>query len=86
MARGTIPVVIIRPIIIESTYKEPCLGWIQGNRRPLKLHKSQHTVFLGFVGEKRAENETEAAEMGCECLIHFLELCRLFKIKYNEGY
>ncbi|XP_030930989.1 fatty acyl-CoA reductase 2-like [Quercus lobata] len=30
--RGNIPVVIIRPTIVESTYKEPCLGWIQGNR------------------------------------------------------
>ncbi|XP_021886890.1 fatty acyl-CoA reductase 2-like [Carica papaya] len=30
--RGQIPVVIIRPSIIESTYKEPFPGWIQGNR------------------------------------------------------
>ena len=41
---------------------------------------------LSFVGEKRAENEMEAAEMECECLIHFLELCRFLKIKYSEGY
>ncbi|EEF27702.1 conserved hypothetical protein [Ricinus communis] len=30
--RGEVPVVIIRPSIIESTYKEPFSGWIQGNR------------------------------------------------------
>jgi len=53
--RGNIPVVIIRPTIVESTYKEPCLGWIQGNRCPLKLHKSQHiyNVFK-FCGRKES--------------------------------
>ncbi|KAK3136330.1 hypothetical protein QOZ80_5BG0431860 [Eleusine coracana subsp. coracana] len=30
--RGEIPVVIIRPSIIESTMKEPFPGWIQGSR------------------------------------------------------
>ncbi|KAF7144959.1 hypothetical protein RHSIM_Rhsim04G0142100 [Rhododendron simsii] len=30
--RGDIPVVIIRPGAIESTYREPFPGWIQGNR------------------------------------------------------
>lgn len=30
--RGDIPVVIIRPSVIESTYREPFPGWIQGNR------------------------------------------------------
>ncbi|KAL7145674.1 hypothetical protein ABFS83_07G102500 [Erythranthe nasuta] len=30
--RGDIPVVIIRPTVIESCYKEPVPGWIQGNR------------------------------------------------------
>ncbi|EYU17613.1 hypothetical protein MIMGU_mgv1a0210532mg, partial [Erythranthe guttata] len=30
--RGDIPVVIIRPTVIESCYKEPIPGWIQGNR------------------------------------------------------
>ena len=32
--RGDIPIVIIRPTIIESTYKDPFPGWIQGNRCP----------------------------------------------------
>lgn len=33
--RGEIPVVIIRPSVIESTCKEPFPGWMQGNRYPL---------------------------------------------------
>ncbi|KAK4403270.1 Fatty acyl-CoA reductase 2 [Sesamum angolense] len=30
--RGDVPVLIIRPSVIESSYKEPFPGWIQGNR------------------------------------------------------
>ncbi|XP_047953483.1 fatty acyl-CoA reductase 2, chloroplastic-like, partial [Salvia hispanica] len=30
--RGDAPLLIIRPTVIESTYKEPFPGWIQGNR------------------------------------------------------
>lgn len=30
--RSNIPVVIIRPSIIESTYREPFSGWMEGNR------------------------------------------------------
>ncbi|KAL6642511.1 hypothetical protein ACP70R_020692 [Stipagrostis hirtigluma subsp. patula] len=49
--RGEIPVVIIRPSIIESTLKEPFPGWIQGNRMvdPVILNygKGQMTSFLG---------------------------------------
>ncbi|GAA0172960.1 hypothetical protein LIER_26678 [Lithospermum erythrorhizon] len=30
--RGNIPVVIMRPSVIESTYKEPFPGWMEGNR------------------------------------------------------
>ncbi|KAL0432839.1 UNVERIFIED_CONTAM: Fatty acyl-CoA reductase 2 [Sesamum latifolium] len=30
--RGDVPVLIIRPSVIESSYKEPTPGWIQGNR------------------------------------------------------
>lgn len=33
--RGEIPVVIIRPSVIESTCKEPFPGWMEGNRYPL---------------------------------------------------
>lgn len=30
--RGDIPVVTIRPSVIESTFKEPFAGWKEGNR------------------------------------------------------
>jgi hypothetical protein len=30
--RGDIPVVVIRPSVIESTCKEPFPGWMEGNR------------------------------------------------------
>lgn len=30
--REEIPVVIVRPSVIESTYKEPFPGWMEGNR------------------------------------------------------
>ncbi|KAI3459884.1 hypothetical protein Pfo_016547 [Paulownia fortunei] len=30
--RGDVPVLVIRPSIIESSYKEPVPGWIQGHR------------------------------------------------------
>ncbi|KAL1561438.1 alcohol-forming fatty acyl-CoA reductase [Salvia divinorum] len=30
--RGDVPLLIIRPTVIESTYKDPFPGWIQGNR------------------------------------------------------
>ncbi|KAG2686853.1 hypothetical protein I3760_09G026100 [Carya illinoinensis] len=48
--RGEIPVVIIRPSVIESTCKEPFPGWMQGNRMmdPIVLYygKGQLTGFL----------------------------------------
>jgi len=30
--RGDIPVVILRPSVIESTYRDPFPGWIEGIR------------------------------------------------------
>ncbi|KAJ0088353.1 hypothetical protein Patl1_32894 [Pistacia atlantica] len=48
--RGDIPVVIIRPSVIESTFKEPFPGWMEGNRMmdPIVLYygKGQLTGFL----------------------------------------
>ncbi|XP_052173634.1 fatty acyl-CoA reductase 2, chloroplastic [Diospyros lotus] len=48
--RGEIPVVIIRPSVIESTCREPFPGWMEGNRMmdPIILHygKGQLTGFL----------------------------------------
>ncbi|KAL0756259.1 hypothetical protein Bca101_093927 [Brassica carinata] len=37
MERGDLPVVIIRPSIIESSYKEPFPGWLQGIRMSAPL-------------------------------------------------
>ncbi|XP_023543550.1 fatty acyl-CoA reductase 2 [Cucurbita pepo subsp. pepo] len=48
--RGDVPVAIIRPSIIESTFKDPFPGWIEGNRMmdPIVLYygKGQLTGFL----------------------------------------
>ncbi|CAI9765696.1 unnamed protein product [Fraxinus pennsylvanica] len=48
--RGDIPVVIMRPSVIESTYKEPFPGWMEGSRMmdPIILYygKGQLTGFL----------------------------------------
>ncbi|XP_048235859.1 fatty acyl-CoA reductase 2, chloroplastic-like [Ricinus communis] len=48
--RGEIPVVIIRPSVIESTCREPFPGWMEGNRMmdPIILYygKGQLTGFL----------------------------------------
>lgn len=47
---GDIPIVIIRPSVIESTYKEPFPGWMEGNRMmdPIVLYygKGQLSGFL----------------------------------------
>ncbi|KAJ3673830.1 hypothetical protein LUZ60_005822 [Juncus effusus] len=48
--RGNIPVVTIRPSVIESTFQEPFGGWMEGNRMmdPIVLYygKGQLTGFL----------------------------------------
>ncbi|CAN6991896.1 unnamed protein product [Brassica rapa subsp. trilocularis] len=48
--RGDVPVVIIRPSVIESTYNDPFPGWMEGNRMmdPIVLcyGKGQLTGFL----------------------------------------
>ncbi|KAA8516955.1 hypothetical protein F0562_017227 [Nyssa sinensis] len=48
--KGEIPVVIIRPSVVESTYKDPFPGWIEGNRMMdpvIQLYgKGQITGFL----------------------------------------
>lgn len=30
--RGDIPVVVVRPSVIESTFQDPFPGWMEGNR------------------------------------------------------
>ncbi|KAL0368730.1 UNVERIFIED_CONTAM: Fatty acyl-CoA reductase 2 [Sesamum calycinum] len=42
--RGDVPVLIIRPSVIESSYKEPSPGWIQGNR----IQNSVNRFMLSF--------------------------------------
>ncbi|CAA0842790.1 Fatty acyl-CoA reductase 2 [Striga hermonthica] len=48
--RGDIPVVVIRPSVIESTYEDPFPGWMEGNRMMdpiiLQYGKGQLTGFL----------------------------------------
>ncbi|KAM0943970.1 putative oxidoreductase [Dioscorea sansibarensis] len=50
--RGSVPVIVVRPSVIESTYQEPFPGWMEGNRQvmmdPIILHygKGQLTGFL----------------------------------------
>ncbi|CAA0829923.1 Fatty acyl-CoA reductase 2 [Striga hermonthica] len=48
--KGDIPVVVIRPSVIESTYNEPFPGWMEGNRMMdpiiLQYGKGQLTGFL----------------------------------------
>ncbi|ONK72607.1 uncharacterized protein A4U43_C04F21170 [Asparagus officinalis] len=50
--RGDIPIVIVRPSIIESTFKEPFPGWIEGSRMmdPLVLYYGKGKI-AGFVGD-----------------------------------
>ncbi|KAK6116788.1 hypothetical protein DH2020_049521 [Rehmannia glutinosa] len=49
--RGDVPLVIIRPTVIESSYKEPFPGWIQGNRMfdpvIISYGKGQLPAFFG---------------------------------------
>ncbi|PIA58968.1 hypothetical protein AQUCO_00400078v1 [Aquilegia coerulea] len=49
--RGNLPVVIIRPTIVTSTYKEPFPGWIEGARHidilSIGYGKGKLTCFLG---------------------------------------
>lgn len=30
--RGDVPVVVVRPSVIESTFQDPFPGWMEGNR------------------------------------------------------
>ncbi|XP_030970517.1 fatty acyl-CoA reductase 2-like [Quercus lobata] len=53
--RGDIPLVIIRPSIIESSIKEPFPGWIQGSRMLDPLILSYGKGWLpGFLGDPKA--------------------------------
>ncbi|KAK1382776.1 Fatty acyl-CoA reductase [Heracleum sosnowskyi] len=53
--RENIPVVIIRPSVIESTYREPLPGWIEGNRMmdPMMLFYGKGQL-PGFLANPKA--------------------------------
>ena len=44
--RGEIPVVTIRPSIVESTLKDPFPGWIQGNRLVTKIVNPDASMYF----------------------------------------
>ncbi|KAL8041638.1 hypothetical protein ABFX02_10G177600 [Erythranthe guttata] len=62
--RGDIPVVIIRPSIIESTYTEPFPGWIEGNKvmDPLILLYGKGHI-TGFPGDDNGVLDVVPADM-----------------------
>lgn len=44
--KGNMNVVIVRPTIITSTYREPFPGWIEGLRYIIK----SHTIYIYIYG------------------------------------
>ncbi|KAK9286230.1 hypothetical protein L1049_014616 [Liquidambar formosana] len=62
--RGDIPVVIIRPSIIESTCRDPFPGWIQGNRMldPLILSYGKGQL-PGFLADPKTVTDVVPADM-----------------------
>lgn len=53
--RGDVPVVVIRPSVIESTHKEPFPGWMEGNRYLLMNNSGRMQdfkfIFSGYLTE-----------------------------------
>lgn len=48
--REDVPVLILRPSVIESCYKDPIPGWIQGNRfHSLSLSHSNKHKYFNFI-------------------------------------
>ncbi|KAG0448444.1 hypothetical protein HPP92_027833 [Vanilla planifolia] len=62
--RGDIPVVIIRPSIIESTLREPFPGWIEGNRMmdPIVLYYGKGQL-TGFPADPKGVIDVIPADM-----------------------
>lgn len=46
--RGEIPVVTIRPSVIESTWRDPFPGWMEGNRLYTYSNCFRLSVFSSF--------------------------------------
>ncbi|ONK72606.1 uncharacterized protein A4U43_C04F21160 [Asparagus officinalis] len=62
--RGDTPVVIVRPGVIESTFKEPFSGWIEGSRMmdPLVLYYGKGKL-AGFVADPNGVLDVVPADM-----------------------
>ncbi|KAF5187516.1 Fatty acyl-coa reductase [Thalictrum thalictroides] len=62
--RGDVPVVILRPSVIESTYKEPISGWIEGIRMmdPLTVAYAKG-LLTGFPVDGKAAIDIVPADM-----------------------
>ncbi|XP_034693380.1 fatty acyl-CoA reductase 2 [Vitis riparia] len=62
--RGEIPVVIIRPSVIESTCREPFPGWMEGNRMmdPIVLYYGKGQL-TGFVADPNGVLDVVPADM-----------------------
>lgn len=46
--RGDVPVVVIRPSVIESTHREPFPGWMEGSRYMDEFWSNQDFFFFLF--------------------------------------
>ncbi|XP_042515249.1 fatty acyl-CoA reductase 2, chloroplastic-like [Macadamia integrifolia] len=62
--RGDIPVVVIRPSVIESTYNEPFPGWMEGNRMmdPIVLSYGKGQL-TGFLADPKGVLDVVPADM-----------------------
>lgn len=62
--RGDLPVVIIRPSVIESTYSDPFPGWMEGNRMmdPIILYYGKGQL-PGFLGDPNGVLDVVPADM-----------------------
>lgn len=62
--RGDIPVVTIRPSVIESTWKEPFPGWMEGNRMmdPVVLYYGKGQL-TGFLADPKGVLDVVPADM-----------------------
>ncbi|XP_047337277.1 fatty acyl-CoA reductase 2, chloroplastic [Impatiens glandulifera] len=62
--RGEVPVVIVRPSVIESTYREPFPGWMEGNRMmdPIVLYYGRG-LLTGFLVDPKGVIDVVPADM-----------------------
>ncbi|KAK8959111.1 Fatty acyl-CoA reductase 2 [Platanthera guangdongensis] len=62
--KGDIPVVTIRPSVIESTWKEPFPGWMEGNRMmdPVVLYYGKGQL-TGFLADPKGVLDVVPADM-----------------------